>query len=324
MLRNNITLRDIFRHTILEYAQAKQVSIEGELEDYIFPYLKHGDRDDEINYIIKTLEGDMKTLFISLLNICDELRKYNIDSPEVLNFDNWGIKPTGKLALFDIGFGDWFEAFDEEPQELKIDEATDERVVKFTEIARKISKKLNLSGLKYLGGGMNGFAFEVNDNIVLKITKDRSEAVNSNKILGKKTDYLGDIYKILGLKDDETQYYIILLEKLDRTTITHWEEVLIELQNWFDGHRNMHYDPNVISYIEKKNPMVAGFLNDLVHVGYEPTWDKWRDKLKTDNTYDWNDIAEIAEWIKGSKTNQHDISDHPPQWVQDLFTSIIG
>lgn len=311
-------------HTLIrEYEDNKQVNISGTLEDYIYLYLKYGERDADINYIIKNLTGNEKTLFISLLSICDELRKYNIDTPEILNTDNWGIKPNGALGLFDIGFGNWFEAFNEEPKELNIDEATDENIQVFTDIAQKVAKKLNHSDLKYLGAGFNGFAFEVNDNTVLKITKDKSEAVNSQKIVGDKLNYVADIYKIFSLQIGVGTFYVIILEKLDRSKIENTLKTLNKLKKWFTTVKNKHIDPTIISMIANKHPKVAGFMTDLMNMGYTTAWAKWKSKLIRDNKYDWNDISDVVEWIKGSKTNNNDVGTNPPQGIHNTISKLV-
>jgi hypothetical protein len=320
-MKSSIALK--FSCLLREYKEQNQVTISGELEDYVYPYLKSGKRDEEILYILKKLPPHEKMLFANILSICDELRINHIDSPEILNNDNWGIKPNKKLALFDIGFGDWFQAFDNPPQELNLDEATKQNVQKFTDIAQKVAQKLNLTDLKYLGAGNFGYAFEVNGNMVLKITSDHTEAINSNKILGKKLNYIADIYKIFTFNLDKKVYYVILLEKLDRSTISKTNRIYKSLKNWFNKLRNMHYDSGIIGVIGNKHPMVAEFLGDIVNMGYTIAWQKWADKLRGDKTYDWNDISELAEWIKGSKTNTHDISERPPEWVQDAMSVLI-
>jgi hypothetical protein len=317
----NSSIASKFSHLIREYDN-NQVTIDGELDDYIFPYLKYGERDGAINYIINKLPTSERTLFINLLEICDELRKYRIDTSEILNTGNWGVKPNGKVALFDIGFGNWFEMFDEEPQELNLDEVSDTYIQKYTNIAQKVTQKLNFNDLKYLGSGANGSAFQVNNDKVLKITADRSEAVNSNKIIGNNLDSIADIYGIYSLKIDEKPYYVIILEELDRSNIKNILRVYNKLEKWFTKRMNRHYDPKILGVIGKKHPMVSAFLMDLINTGYTPAWEKWVDKLRTNDTYDWNRISELSEWFKGSKTNDNYITDTPPEDIQALISSL--
>jgi len=87
--------------------------------------------------------------------------------------------------------------------------------------------------------------------------------------------------------------------------------------------QNKHYDPNIINTIV--NPTIKDFLKDIISIGYEKTWEKWIDYLNnTDliNKYDFNDISEIAEWIKGSPINNNDPNDEPPHWVVDTLKKI--
>jgi hypothetical protein len=46
-----------------------------------------------------------KYYYDSLLQICDELRKNNIESLDI-QYHNLGLKPNGNLAFFDLGFGE--------------------------------------------------------------------------------------------------------------------------------------------------------------------------------------------------------------------------
>jgi hypothetical protein len=219
------------RELLIEEIQSKP-KITGLIDDYIFTYLYDGKKTDEINYIINSLPPDTKFVFTSLLNICDEIRKYNIDTGDVLNTSNWGFKPNGNLALFDIGFGDWFSEFDNKPMELSIQE-NEEKINKFKTLANKIAQKLNIKNIKYLGSGLNGSAFEIDNNKVLKITKDKSEAVNSNKILNKNLNYIANIYEIYTFNYDSDEYFVIILEKLNTDDITDVIIIYDKLKLWF-------------------------------------------------------------------------------------------
>jgi hypothetical protein len=74
---------------------------------------------------------------------------------------------------------------------------------------------------------------------------------------------------------------------------------------------------------EIKDEAIKQFVRNLVNLGREKAWklilaNPDIDRIK----YDLNDIAEIAEWIKGSKTNQNDITDVPPVFVMELVDSL--
>ena len=87
--------------------------------------------------------------------------------------------------------------------------------------------------------------------------------------------------------------------------------------------KNKHLDPDILNTI--KNSSIRKFLNDILSIGYEKTWEKWIDYLNSSgliNQYDFNDISEIAEWIKSSPTNINDPQDEPPHWVIDTLNKL--
>jgi len=91
----------------------------------------------------------------------------------------------------------------------------------------KIAKKLNLNKPKYLNAGTYGYAFDVGNNIILKVTLDYSEATEGKILLNKKNEHLADIYAVYKFNiDSRNQIYIILLEKLktDRDKINNLNE----------------------------------------------------------------------------------------------------
>lgn len=87
--------------------------------------------------------------------------------------------------------------------------------------------------------------------------------------------------------------------------------------------KNKHLPKSVIEQI--KDPVVKEFIRHMVNIGYTQAWELWKD---TDDfkslreKYDFNDISEIAEWIKGSKTNEHDPLDAPPDYIMDLLNEL--
>jgi hypothetical protein len=262
---------------------------------------------------VPALEGNSQWLFNQLLLICDELRENKIDTGEVLNYDNWGMK-DGNLALFDIGFGNYFESFHEEPEEMELNE---------TDLLSKVKGKMGIGHSEYLGGGQFGFAHDIGDGKVLKITKDKSEAVNSQKLKGRELTHLANIYDVRAFRTDDTQYYTIILEKLE--VQTWFDEEFEALKEAFDAVRNMHLEQSVIEDIGEKNPEVGEFLADMIHMGYEETWQKWGDKLRESGLskhIDFNDVSEIASWIKGSTTNDHEIDEQPPSYITDIVNSL--
>ena len=103
-----------------------------------------------------------------------ELNTNGITSGEFINVSNWGIKNNGNLGIFDIGYGDNdHNEFTTQPKEIKLDGSN---------LVDLIKKNLNISSLKFIGKGEFGDAYDIGGNKVLKITKDKSEAINSMKI----------------------------------------------------------------------------------------------------------------------------------------------
>jgi hypothetical protein len=61
-------------------------------------------------------------------------------------------------------------------------------------------------------------------------------------------------------------------------------------------------------------------MMDMVKYGYDNTWTKWIDYLISSgkrDEFDFNDISEMTEWFKNSKTNKHYPDDEVPEWVID-------
>ena len=71
-------------------------------------------------------------------------------------------------------------------------------------IAKEVTGKLELSTPKYLGGGGNGFAYEINNNLVMKLTTDVSEADAASKLLRSTPKNIAIIYNLYKILDTET------------------------------------------------------------------------------------------------------------------------
>jgi hypothetical protein len=287
------------------------------VEDVFHHYFKYGDFDG-IFIPDFSNEEKLKWLFYQIKSIIDDLRKNNINTGDYLNTSNWGLKQDGNLAMFDIGFGDYFEDFDEEPRELDLKENDT--------LLDKIKTKLNIKDKSQnIGSGMFGWAHDIGNNRVLKITKDKSEAVNSQKIIGKNLKHLANVFDVKKFKTNDKEYYLIILEKLK--TDPNINVLFESLKNFFDDIRNEHLDKRIIEIIKSKNKDVGNFMEDMYKDGYEKTWQKWRETLyknkELNEKYDFNDISEIVSWIKGSKNNFHDIDEIPPDFIIQLVKKII-
>lgn len=84
-----------------------------------------------------------------------------------------------------------------------------------------------------------------------------------------------------------------------------------------------HINPKELDKIQ--NPVIKKFLKDMVVIGYVKTWEKYGEKLRSEdwvNKYDFNEISEISEWIKNSVTNKNFMEDEPPQYIIDSLSDL--
>jgi len=85
------------------------------------------------------------------------------------------------------------------------------------ELAKEVAVKLDLTQPRYLGGGANGFAYEINDNLVLKLTSDVSEADAASKLIRGNPKHIAKIFNLYKVHDTETDkaYFAILQENVN-------------------------------------------------------------------------------------------------------------
>lgn len=168
-------------------------------------------------------ESDRKAayqFFVGMMNIRKELLELDIKSTDYINIENLGYK-NGVLTFFDVGgyFGvNEPDVGDENiislPENEVIGEKYDREVA--DKIAKSVGKKLNLNP-QYLGGGEFGVAYDIGDNKVLKITRDKSEAQDNMSLIGKPLKYIAQPYKVFEIQtnsDHSHPTYAIILEKL--------------------------------------------------------------------------------------------------------------
>lgn len=289
-----------------------------DLNHILRSYYRTGDISDFD--IPEILVPKQKWLFNQLLDTIKELRDNNIFSDDFLNTSNWGVKKDGMFGIFDIGFGDGFEEFEKDYEPESIDISHTDGI-----LLDKIKNKLNIGRSEYIGGGMFGFAHDIGDNKVLKITKDKTEAINSKKIKNKKLKHIADIYDVYKFSHRDKIYYVIILEKLIIDNSLH--NVYWELYELFKQHMSNNFKKDIINKIKDKHEVIGGFLEYMCANGYKEAWDKFRDDLvRIDNYYDYdmNDISDIAKWIEGSVVNSNEIEDTPPDYLKELVNSLIS
>ncbi len=162
---------------------------------------------------------------MGILLIKKELMDLGIKSNDYGNPENIGYDENGVLKFFD--FGD-YRADEPNLEKFLILLPENENVINETydinlanRIANQVVNKLNLKNLKYIDGGNFGVAYEVNNNMILKITKDRSEAVENFNLIGKNLERIAkpyNVYEIKSKTEKIPETYAILLEKLKVTS----------------------------------------------------------------------------------------------------------
>ena len=264
-------------------------------------------------------DKNLTWLFNQMIGIVDELKKYGIQSNDFTNLGNLGFKKNGNLGYFDIGYGDYFDKSHEKISQLDIDES---ELHLDNNIIEKIIRKYSNGEYKLIGDqGFYGAAYDIGNGKVLKITTDRTEAINSNKLIGKKTEHLAEIYDVKTIKQYKEPYYVIVLELL--RTSPALNKYYKRLNSVLLSKLNKHYDPIIIEYIGWKHPFVSKFLKSIMDNGYEYTWKKYGNEIDNYKQYNFNDISDLAEWIKDSPTNYHEIDNTPPKQINSLLKSLL-
>lgn len=97
------------------------------------------------------------------------------------------------------------------------------------EFAKVVAGKLGLTTPRYLGGGANGFAYEINDNLVLKLTSDVSEADAASRLLRGRPKNIAEIFNLYKIYDtiSNKSFFAILQENINDKSL----EKLRKLQN---------------------------------------------------------------------------------------------
>lgn len=287
----------------------KESVLYDDLADIIFSYYRDEDR---AIFDLKFQNKQHNWLLNQIIGIIDDLKKNGLKTNDFLNSDNWGLK-NGNLAYFDIGYGDYFEPFQNDPDEIKL---TEDYEIRFSRFIPTLEKYYKISGLKYLAKGGYGAAF-VHRNKVYKVTNDRTEAVNAQKLLGKTSTHLADYYDVRVIKTQKSNYYVLVMELLDTSKQDYLKKLYNKMNMFYKYGDKKILGKDLIKKFKDKNTDVGNFLEDLVEYGSAYAWEKIQ-KLPNfadlDERYDLNDVADISEWIYGSKTNDgndsYDVPDH--------------
>jgi len=221
-----------------------------------------------------------------ILAIKTDLINNNINSNDYSRYENLGYK-DGILTYFDVGDyrADEPDVGDNviylpEGQEGLTEEYDKETADK---IANQVAAQKGLGQPVYMRGGRNGIAYNIGNDKVLKITKDKSEAVENLSLIGKKLKYVAEIFNVFEVTSKSHKIpptYAIVLEKLetnpeirrqfDRLEYAFNKIMGVEIPDvieyylgeWDDG----KVDKNKINSYLKRNPRDAEFFGGLLRI----------------------------------------------------------
>jgi hypothetical protein len=168
------------------------------------------------------------------------------------------------------------------------------------DIVEKVTAQLGISKYSPAGRGSQGYAYYIPNNRVLKITTDRSEAVESKKIKGKKCKHLANIYEVYTLKGKYEGVYVIICEllqkdeKIDNADNAITKAFKPSSMSFFYNYQKGDYDKEtVMFYIEK-------VIKSDFKIEVDPDVLRWYvngmlgiiDELKANNisTHDYNPV----------------------------------
>jgi hypothetical protein len=94
-------------------------------------------------------------------------------------------------------------------------QATLQRVI--TKHSKFLAKKgFKITSTQFLGSGYFGGAYDIGNDIVMKITTDQTEATASKRLIGKKLDTVNEIYGVFRVPEKSMfKHYVILQAKLE-------------------------------------------------------------------------------------------------------------
>lgn len=120
------------------------------------------------------------------------------------------------------------------------------------EIANKIVQLNNYKQVNYYGKGTYGYAYDIGDNKIMKITSDKSEAIESQKIKGKNLKHLADIYDVYQIKPKEgsiiPESYVIIMEKLKINQL-YFDRMTVRLDYAFENILGIDFNHIIDDYI---------------------------------------------------------------------------
>ena len=154
-------------------------------------------------------------------------------------------------------------------------------------IAEIIADKYNYEQPQYIASGSFGSAYDIGDNTILKVTSDKSEAVENLDLIGKPLKYIAKPYYIFSIKSktNKQELFAIILEKLktdaqnfirirDRLNFVFDQIIGIDYPDLIDyyvyGYNEINnVDENNIKKYFSKNPEDASFFYGILKIAEE-------------------------------------------------------
>lgn len=226
---------------------------------------------------------------MGLYEIKLDLLRLGIKSNDYIEPKNLGYK-DGILTYFDIGGCRVPEPNIHTDDIISLPESAEvlDEVVKrdvADSIANQIAQKYGHGTPKYVGEGMFGIAYDIGNNMVLKVTGDKSEANENLELIGKPLKYIAKPYKVFSVKSKsgETETYVIILEKL-RTDPAKFKAIKDRMDFAFNRimgvtfadvisnyiyHDDYDIDEEKIQKYLSRNPVDAEYFNNILKIADE-------------------------------------------------------
>jgi hypothetical protein len=241
--------------------------------------------------VSQTDRKDVYNYLIGLLNIRNELFNLDIKSHDYIEPKNLGYK-DGVLKYFDVGGYVAVEPHFDEKNIVYLPEGVDNLTEDYDKntadiIANQIAIKMGYEKPRYIKSGIFGAAYNIGDDKVLKITKDKTEATENLKLIGKPLKYIAQPYNIFSITSKSLsgipETYGIVLEKLitdpeiirlhDRLNFAFKKILNTNIPDAIEHYLGIFTTPNInenkIKAYFKKNPKDEEFFYGLLRIAEE-------------------------------------------------------
>jgi len=166
-------------------------------------------------------------------------------------------------------------------------------------VASAVAQKYGFQQLQHLGGNGYGQAYDIGNNQVLKVTTDRSEALENADLIGKQFNYIADPYAVYEVvsKTTRTKLWVIILEKL-RTDDEYFDKMFRRLTT---AMKFIFNGTIYNSFSEVLNEMSYGYLNPYENENFK----KYMANNKEDSAF-FDNMAKIVEECNKFGIESHD------------------